>query len=205
MQDQHPVTMAMKKSVPARLPKKEVIQTLARLISEDRRCRNAVTMNCEPSTTVQSKDKNWAAYHDIAGEEIGTAENYHDESNRKEQGRDRPNQTWCIFLVPGSRFRGQHDCAPLAIVRAVVRCRLKGALGSKGAFASKTQVKSKGLTNPKPNKGPDMKEFQNNLSHLICVFLHPILETNSMVCWGVKASMDWAESNIPNNRLTRFG
>lgn len=42
---------------------------------------------------------------------------------------------------------------------------------------------------PKPSNGPAMKEFQNNLSHLICVFLHPILETNSMVCWGVKASM----------------
>ena len=41
-----------------------------------------------------------------------------------------------------------------------------------------------------------MKEFQNSLSHLICVFLHPILETNSMVCWGVKASMDWAEMRV---------
>lgn len=45
------------------------------------------------------------------------------------------------------------------------------------------------LTYPKPSRGPAMKEFQNNLSHLICVFLHPILETNSIVCWGVKASM----------------
>lgn len=93
----------------------------------------------------------------------------------------------------------------MAIVRAVVRCRPIVALGTKGAFANKMQVKSKAMTNPKPNRGPDMKEFQNNLSHLTCVFLHPILETNSMVCWGVKASMDWAESNIPKNRLTPFG
>lgn len=131
------MTMAMKKSVPARFPKKEVTQTLARLMSEDRRCRNAVNMNYEPSITVQSKDRNWAAYHDIAGEEIGTAEDYHDKSNREEQGRDRPDETWCIFLVPGSRFCGQHYCAPLAIVRAVVRCRPVGGSGTEGAFANK--------------------------------------------------------------------
>ena len=34
-----------------------------------------------------------------------------------------------------------------------------------------------------------MKELKNILSNLIWVFLQPILETNSMVCWGVKASM----------------
>ena len=34
-----------------------------------------------------------------------------------------------------------------------------------------------------------MKEFQKSLSHLVCAFLQPILETSSVVCWGVKASM----------------
>ena len=56
-------------------------------------------------------------------------------------------------------------------------------------FASKMPAKSGFETYPKPSKGPAMKELKNNLSHLMCVFLHPILETNSMVCWGVKASM----------------
>ena len=174
--------MAMKKSMPARLPKKEVTQTLARLMSEDRRCRKAVDINYEPLKTVRSKVTNRQTYHDVAGEEVGTTEDYHDESNRKEQGRDRPDKSRCILLVPGCCFRGQHYCATVAIVRTVVRCRLTEGLDSEDAFASKRQVKSKPFTHPKPSKGPDMKEFQNNLSNLICVFLHPILETNSMVC-----------------------
>ena len=55
------------------------------------------------------------------------------------------------------------------------------------------QARPRPLTYPKPSKGPDMKEFQKSLSHLMWVFLQPTLETNSMVCWGVKASMVWAE------------
>lgn len=34
-----------------------------------------------------------------------------------------------------------------------------------------------------------MKEFQNNLSILMCAFLQPIRETSSVVCWGVNASI----------------
>lgn len=75
-------------------------------------------------------------------------------------------------------------------VSRVVICTLIGALGSESDFASPVQANlGWWFTDPKPSNGPAMKEFQNNLSHLICVFLHPILETNSMVCWGVKASM----------------
>ena len=62
-------------------------------------------------------------------------------------------------------------------------------------------MKSKGLTYPKPSKGPAMKEFQNNLCHLICIFLHPILETSSIVCWGVKASMGLGRNGSLPNRL----
>ena len=79
-------------------------------------------------------------------------------------------------------------------------CTLLGALWSKVDVASQMQAKSEFVTYPKPNKGPAMKEFQNNLSHLICVFLHPILETNSMVCWGVKASMACARKGIWQTR-----
>lgn len=42
---------------------------------------------------------------------------------------------------------------------------------------------------PNPSKGPLMNELKKSLSHLMCTFLHPILDTNSIVCWGVKASM----------------
>ena len=82
VRDLQPITMAMKKSVPARLPKKEVTQTLARLMSEDRRCSKAVNINYAISKTVRSKETSWATYHDIAGEEVGTTVDYHDEPKR---------------------------------------------------------------------------------------------------------------------------
>ena len=50
--------MAMKKSVPARLPRKEIIQTFARLMSEARRCRKAVNMNCGASGTGDPSGQN---------------------------------------------------------------------------------------------------------------------------------------------------
>lgn len=34
-----------------------------------------------------------------------------------------------------------------------------------------------------------MKEFTTNMSHRMEAFLHPIRETSSVVCWGVKASI----------------
>ena len=131
VQTLHPVTMAMKKSVPARLPKKEVIQTMVKLMSEDRRCRTAVNMNYESSKTVRSEGTNRATHHDIAGEEVGTAKDYHNEPNRKEYGRDRPNETRCIFLVPRCCIRGQQYRAAVAMVRTAVRYRLIRALDCK--------------------------------------------------------------------------
>lgn len=74
-----------------------------------------------------------------------------------------------------------------------------GVSGFQGDLASKMQANSKHLTYPKASKGPAMKELQNNLSHLMCVFLHPILETSSIVCCGVKASMADADmGRIPS-------
>ncbi len=42
---------------------------------------------------------------------------------------------------------------------------------------------------PKPSKGPDMNELTNSLSRRILDFLHPILDTSSIVWVGVKASI----------------
>ena len=44
----HPVMMAMKKSIPARFPTKEMAQLIKRSLIPTRRCRNAVNMNCFP-------------------------------------------------------------------------------------------------------------------------------------------------------------
>ena len=41
-------------------------------------------MNCKPSGTVGSRGLNRAVYHDIAREEVRTAEDYHDEPNGEE-------------------------------------------------------------------------------------------------------------------------
>ena len=188
--------MAMKKSVPARLAKKEVTQTFARLMNEARRWRKAVNMNCEPSGIAGSRVSDRAAYHDITGEEVCTAKDYHDKPNGEEHGRDGADKTWCVLLVPGCCFRGQQDRAAITVFSSSVLSRLIGTLGSDDDFASQMHAQSEGLTYPKPNKGPAMKEFQNNLSHLMCVFLHPILETSSMVCWGVKASMACAREGV---------
>ena len=76
-----------------------------------------MNMNYESSKTVGSEGTDWATHHDIAGEEVGTAKDYHDEPNRKEYGRDRPNKTRCIFLVPRCCICGQQYCAAVAIVR----------------------------------------------------------------------------------------
>lgn len=96
--------MAMKKSVPARLLEKEVTQTLVRLMSEDRRCRKAVNINCERSRTVRPKGRIRLAYHDIAGEEVRTAEDYTRSptgKNKAEIVRMRPG-AFCWYQVAAS-------------------------------------------------------------------------------------------------------
>lgn len=45
------------------------------------------------------------------------------------------------------------------------------------------------MTNPKPSKGPAIKELKKSLSRRMCAFLVPMRLTNSTVCWGVKASI----------------
>lgn len=124
---------------------------------------------------------------DISRKEVRTAEDYHNQPNREEQGCDSSDETWRICLVPGCCLRGQHYCATVAAFSISISCtRTRPLQVTTGARCKRSP---EFLTHPKPNKGPAMKELKKSLSNLICVFLHPILETNSMVCWGVKASM----------------
>lgn len=45
------------------------------------------------------------------------------------------------------------------------------------------------MAQPKPRRGPPMKELTNILSSLMRAFFAPIREHSSVVCAGVKASM----------------
>ena len=67
------------------------------------------------------------------------------------------------------------------------------------------QMDSQRMTYPKPSKGPVMTEFKNSLSHLVCAFLQPILDTSSVVCCGVKASMKCRLSRLFNHNLSNGG
>lgn len=107
--------MAMKKSMPARLPKNETTQFISRSMTVHRRCRKAVDMNCEMSELPRKPGKG-ECYHNVAGEEIRTAEYNHDESYGEETSADSPNETRSILLVPGCRLSRQCDCATVIAV-----------------------------------------------------------------------------------------
>ena len=79
-------------------------------------------MNYEALGTVSFGAPNPTTYHYVAGKEIRTAEDYHDQSNREEHGCDSSDETWRIFLVPGCCLRGQHDCATVAAFSISVSC-----------------------------------------------------------------------------------
>ena len=65
--DSQPVMIAMKKSMPAKFPKKEMNQILRTSKRLTRRCRNAVVMNLGTLSFVALEVFN-GKYHDITGE-----------------------------------------------------------------------------------------------------------------------------------------
>ena len=62
-----PVIIAMKKSMPARFPKKEINQILRTSKMLTRRCRKAVVMNLE-MLSIEALEEYRCRYHNVTGE-----------------------------------------------------------------------------------------------------------------------------------------
>ena len=92
-----------------------------------------------------------------------------------------------VLMRPGafSWYQGavSVDNVTAQLLQESVLYVLEDAMGQNTPKTESTTIQTTDdVTYPKPSKGPVIKEFQKSLSHRIWAFLHPILETNSVVC-----------------------
>ena len=113
-----PVMIAMKKSIPAKLPRKEVTHMLAISMMVQRRCRKAVIMNYLTSAT--AKFMTGGYYHDVTCEQVRATEHNHDESDRKKARSDGPNETGSVLLIPRGCLCSQCNCTAATAVSEMI-------------------------------------------------------------------------------------
>ena len=159
----------MKKSMPAKFPKNEMNQFFSKSTTVMRRCRSAVVMNWTQSAEAAPKRRD-ETHHNVRGEQICPSQDNHNEADWKQQRSYQPDKAGSVPLIPRCCICALGNCAAEG-VSTVVRCEAAAR------------------TYPKPSRGPAITELMKSLSRRIVAFFVPILDTSSVVCVAVKASI----------------